>query len=90
LGKTGAKGRDHLVEQGRGLALRVGDWKLLKHPNAKPVKSLTYEKGAGQFELYNLADDPAETSNLITRYPDRAAEMKTRLQAIQEAGRSRP
>jgi len=40
--------------------------------------------------LYNLADDPAETSNLIARYPDRAAQMKTRLQAIQEAGRSRP
>jgi arylsulfatase A-like enzyme len=90
LGKAGAKGRDHLVEQGRGLALRVGDWKLLKHSTAKAVKSLTYEKGPGQFELYNLADDPAETSNLIARYPDRAAQMKTRLQAIQEAGRSRP
>ena len=28
LGDPAAKGRDHLVEQGRGLALRIGDWKL--------------------------------------------------------------
>lgn len=90
LGRQGAKGRDHLVEQGRGLALRVGDWKYLEHPSAKPVKSLTYEKGPGQFELFNLADDPAETTNLIEQYPERAEKMKAQLAALQEAGRSRP
>ena len=78
------------MEQGKGLALRVGDWKLLEHPNAKPAKHLTFEKGPGQFELYNLADDPAETENLVTQYPERVAQMKKRLQAIQEAGRTRP
>lgn len=90
LGREGAKGRDHLVEQGRGLALRVGDWKYLEHPSAKPVKSLTYEKGPGQFELFNLADDPGETTNLIKEHPDRAEKMKAQLDAIREAGRSRP
>jgi len=35
-------------------------------------------------------DDPAGTNNLIAQYPDRAAQMKMRLQAIQEAGRTRP
>ena len=89
LGKPGAKGRDHLVEQGRGLALRVGDWKFLQHPNDKPVQSLTYEKGPGQFELYNLAEDPAETTNLIDQYPDRAGQMKKRLEEIQTSGRTR-
>ena len=89
LGKPGAKGRDHLVEQGRGLALRVGDWKFLQHPNDKPVQSLTYEKGPGQFELYNLAEDPAETTNLIDLYPDRAEQMKKRLEEIQTSGRTR-
>jgi arylsulfatase A len=84
LGEKGAVGRDHLVEQGRGLALRCGDWKLLEHPNAKPVKSLTYEKGPVQFELFNLAEDPAETNNLIDRYPERAEQMKAQLRAIQE------
>ncbi len=90
LGKEGARGRDHLVEQGRGLALRIGDWKLLDHNSAKPVKSLTYEKGPGRFELYNLADDPGEKNNLIEKHPDRAEMMKTRLTEIREAGRSRP
>jgi arylsulfatase A-like enzyme len=89
LGSNNAVGRDHLVEQGRGLALRCGDWKFLRHPNAKPIKSLTYEKGAVQFELFNLAQDPAETTNLIDQHPERAERMKAQLQAIEEAGRSR-
>ncbi len=89
LGAPGAKGRDHLVEQGRGLALRVGDWKFLHHPDAKPVKSLTYEKGPGQFELFNLAQDPAETTNLIDKFPDRAEQMKNRLAEIRNSGRTR-
>ncbi len=89
LGEEGARGRDHLVEQGRGLALRVGDWKYLEHPNAKPVKSLTYEKGPGQYELFDLANDPAETTNLIEDHPERAERMKARLQEIRDAGRSR-
>jgi arylsulfatase A len=90
LGKAGARGRDHLVQQGRGLALRVGDWKLLRHNTAKPVKSLTYEKGPGQFELFDLAVDPGETNNLLEREPERAEKMKARLKDIEEAGRSRP
>ncbi len=90
LGETRARGRDHLVEQGRGLALREGDWKFLHHPNAKPVKALTFSKGPGQFELYNLADDPGETKNLIAEHPKRAERMKSRLAAIRAAGRTRP
>jgi arylsulfatase A len=90
LGEKEAVGRDHLVEQGRGLALRMGDWKLLSHPSDKPVKALTFEKGPGQFELFNLAEDPGETNNLIDQHPDRARKMKARLEAIRSAGRSRP
>ena len=86
VGAEGAEGHDHLVEQGRGLALRVGDWKLLEHPNAKPMKSLTYEKGPGQFELYNLAEEPGETNNLIAQHPQRVEQMKSRLNAIRAAG----
>ncbi|NLS98238.1 MAG: arylsulfatase [Planctomycetaceae bacterium] len=89
-GQEGSQGRDHLVQEGRGLALRVGDWKYLEHPTAKPVQSLTYEKGPGKFELFNLADDPGETTNLIEKQPERAEQMKGRLAAIREAGRSRP
>ncbi len=89
-GEAGSKGRDHLVQEGRGLALRAGDWKYLEHPNAKPVESLTFKKGPGQYELFNLADDPGETTNLIEQQPERAREMKAQLAAIRVAGRSRP
>jgi arylsulfatase A len=90
LGTTGAHGRDHLVEQGRGLALRAGDWKLLRHPNDKPVKALTFQKGPGQFELFNLAEDPGETKNLIRQKPERAEKLKQRLEEIRTGSRTRP
>jgi len=88
LGDAAGTGRQELVQQGRGLALREGAWKLLRHPNAKPVKSLTYEKGPGKFELFNLVDDPGETTNLLNRFPERGEEMKARLKALEDAGRS--
>lgn len=93
LGKPGARGRDHLVQQpnkGPTLALRIGDWKVLSYANAKPIKSLTYEKKEGKYELYNLADDPGERKNLVTQEPERLKEMLARLEAIKQAGRSRP
>lgn len=90
VGEKDAKGREHLVEQGRGLALRVGDWKFIDHQSPKVVSALTFEKGPGQFELFNLADDPGETKNLIGAYPDRAEQMKARLAAIRNSDRSRP
>ncbi len=89
-GEEGSQGRDHLVQEGRGLALRVGDWKYLEHPSAKPIESLTFKKGPGRYELFNLAEDPGETANLIDREPERAEKMKAQLAAIRAAGRSRP
>jgi arylsulfatase A-like enzyme len=44
-------------------ALRYGDWKLVK------VKR-------GNWELYNLEEDRAETKNLATQYPEKVIEMK--------------
>jgi arylsulfatase A len=93
LGKPNAMGRDHLIQQpnrGPTLALRMGDWKVLSYANAKPIKSLTYEKGPGRYELYNLADDPAETKNLAKTHPERLQLMLKKLDAIKNAGRSRP
>ena len=91
LGEKGAAGRDHFVEQGRGLALRVGDWKLLQHPTKKPNKSrVNAQDRDSNVQLFHLADDPGETQNLAAQHPDRVRQMAARLQAIQDAGRSRP
>lgn len=93
LGKPGAAGRDHLIQQpnrGPTLALRVGDWKVLSYATAKPIKHLTYEKGPGKYELYNLAEDPSESVNLKDKHPDKLQAMLEHLEAIKAAGRSRP
>lgn len=47
-------------------AIRVGDWKLLRSP----------QRGQeGAWELYNLAEDLSETTDLARQQPDRLAEL---------------
>ena len=53
-----------------GSAIRVGDWKFIQY----------YEDG--RQELYNLKNDIGETKNLAERMPEKAAEMKARLDAM--------
>ena len=92
LGEKNAKGRDHLLQQpnrGPTLALRVGDWKVLSYDNAKPKKHLTYEKGPGKYELYNLKDDPSEAKNLAKTHPKKLKEMLARLEKVKADGRTR-
>lgn len=93
LGKPGAEGRDHLLQQpnkGPTLALRIGDWKVLSYANAKPQKHLTFEKGPGKYELYNLAQDPQEERNLADQQPERLKEMLAALEKLKADGHSRP
>ncbi len=51
-------------------AIRVGDWKFIKY----------YEDG--RQELYNLKRDIGESQNLVKRMPEKAVELKTRLDAM--------
>lgn len=92
LGKPNSKGRDHLLQQpnkGPTLALRVGDWKVLSYANAKPKKHLTFEKGPGKYELYHLATDPQEKTNLATSNPAKLKELLSQLEKIKADGRTR-
>ncbi len=57
------------------VALRQGDWKLVRQP-AGPRAT------PGAFELYNLVVDIAETRNLAATEPARAAAMLARLESI--------
>jgi len=54
-------------------SIRKKEWKLIEAP--KP-------------ELYNLAMDPQENSNLILKYPDKAKELRDLLQTIKENEKS--
>jgi len=58
-------------------AVRLGDWKLLQNS--------PYEG----YELYNLKDDPKETTNLWMDEPAKVKELLAELNAIRDNGRSR-
>ena len=45
--------------------------------------------GMPPFVLYNLAEDPAEKSNIITEHPEVAEKLKAHLAEIIESGRGR-
>jgi len=58
---------------GRQWAARNGDWKLLGNP------SIRFEEFGPEDALFlvNLKDDPGETTNLATKYPEKVKELKT-------------
>jgi arylsulfatase A len=59
--------RNHLAPAQQRVALRIKDWKIVGNDD------LT------RFELYNLRDDEAETTDLAEKHPDKFAEMKKAL-----------
>jgi arylsulfatase A-like enzyme len=95
LGKDNAKGRDHLIQQdnGRGgnYGFRVGDWKLVRHDSKKTRNTGLRLQGrpVNRFELYNLAEDPSESRNVMKEHPAIAEKMKRRLAELIENGKSR-
>lgn len=96
LGKPGAKGREHLVQQDNGrdgnYGFRIGDWKLQRHDSERTRNTELRLEGrpVPRFQLFHLADDPSEQTNVIDQHPDVAEELQQRLSQIIESGRSRP
>jgi arylsulfatase A-like enzyme len=81
---TGAAGRDELVEHASVLSLRRGPWKLIEPGKGPSVLTNTgTETGqAPEVQLYNLADDLGETTDLAANHADRLREMRDRLETI--------
>jgi arylsulfatase A-like enzyme len=81
-------------------SIRVGPWKYIDHQGSggndyHKWKGLdayilpdTAPEAPGQ--LYNLANDPGETTNLYFKHPERVREMKALLDQSIAAGRSAP
>lgn len=82
--------REHAVSaSSNGVpAVRSGDWKYIPAPG-----SGGWSQGGDPsrpVQLYNLAEDLAETKNLAAAMPEKVAEMKTLLEKVITAGRSTP
>ena len=104
LGRTD-RGRDHVVEDtklmvttgttvassgARILALRAGDWKLIRGSVAPHAFHGNAIGTAPRDQLYNLAQDPGERNDLAAKLPDRARALAAWLDKIERDGRSRP
>ncbi len=67
LGKGGQEEHDFLYWEfpanGGQVALRMGDWKVVR-------QHLNTDKKNPTLELYNLTDDPAESNNLAEMHPE--------------------
>jgi len=74
------------------LMIRSGDWKLINGLGSggftKP-SSIKPKPGEPAVQLYNLRTDPAETTNLAAKHPDKVQELLSAMQANVERGRSR-
>ncbi|MCP4173758.1 MAG: arylsulfatase, partial [Fuerstiella sp.] len=98
LGRDGAAGRDHLVQQDNGTngtyALRTAEWKLHRY-DRKRARNVTVERQLAntpvpEFQLFHLVDDPAESQNVAAEHPKIAAQLRKQLAGIIQDGRSRP
>ncbi|WP_231734092.1 sulfatase-like hydrolase/transferase [Calycomorphotria hydatis] len=55
---------------------RDGDWKLIHHAHPEiPAAHGRRQISSGHFQLFNLADDPFESTNLAQEYPEELANM---------------
>ena len=97
LGKPGAMGRDHLLQQDNGsgnFGLRSGDWKLVRLKQRGKSQAIVSKREqplpVGLHGLYRLTDDPAERSDVSAANPEVLARLTTQLDTLINDGRSRP
>jgi arylsulfatase A-like enzyme len=77
LGREGQRAHEYLYWEyhsgGRAQAVRFGDWKAIRNQVDKSPQSTP--------ELYNLASDPSETTNVADRHPDLVAKAAAYMKA---------
>lgn len=84
--------RPDLVHHSGGgkFALRRGEWKLIEGRGSGGWTRVETSDDDPPGQLYNLATDPKETTNLYLSRPEVVAELRGRLDEVRSAGRSEP
>tara|TARA_R110002049_G_scaffold309268_1_gene519562 strand:+ start:84558 stop:86255 length:1698 start_codon:yes stop_codon:yes gene_type:complete len=78
LGES-STGREDMIEECRGLALRSGQWKYVESRREKLGGSKPTEVPEA---LFDLDQDPTERTNLASKYPDKTLQLKDKLQSM--------
>jgi arylsulfatase A-like enzyme len=66
---------------GRQMAIRAGDFKLVRYDNNADTRSGQRGQGVTSVKLYNLRDDIGETQDLAAAMPDKVKELQSRWDA---------
>lgn len=88
--------RDTLISHsiGGSFAIRQGVWKLCLSGGSggwsAPKENEARKRGLPPMQLFNLADDPSETTNLVEQNPDQVKTLLQLLAGQVEAGRCTP
>jgi len=82
-------GRDVYVEQGGGLALRQGKWKYIEASNRRRLNPETNTELGNDTvpQLYDLAADPGERTNVAAQFPEKVEQMRRLLDEIRNRAR---
>jgi arylsulfatase A-like enzyme len=85
------QGRDSVIEEAGGLALRRGQWKYIEPNKRQRISQDTgIELGnSPDAQLYDLSKDPGEQRNLAADMPDKVRELAAELEGLKTAARSR-
>jgi len=70
-------------------ALRNGKWKLILGSGSGGRGLPKSKPGDRPYQLYDMNNDPLETTNLIDRYPEIASRMEKMMERLIQSGRSR-
>jgi arylsulfatase A-like enzyme len=81
---TSKTGREHLVEQAGTLSIRAGQWKYIDAGKGPRVNQNTHtELGNDPMpQLYDLAKDPGERTNVAATNPEKTRELSALLETI--------
>lgn len=89
-------GRDSLISHsiGGSFAIRQGDWKLCLAAGSggwsEPKEDKAKKQGLPSMQLFNLSDDPSETTNLVDKNPEKVNALLRLLASQVDSGRCTP